>query len=97
RMPVLLALADEQGYPHQGVIDFADNQLDPNAGTLRLRAVFPNHDGLLSPGLFVLIRVPIGGPRKALLVPDRALGNDQGLKFVYVVDAQDKAEYRHVT
>ena len=97
RMPVLLALADEQGYPHQGVIDFADNRLDPDTGTLRVRAVFPNHDGLLSPGLFVRIRVPIGGPRKALLVPDRAVGTDQGLKFVYVVDGQDKVEYRHVT
>jgi RND family efflux transporter MFP subunit len=92
---VELGLADEVGFPTKGTVDFVDNQVDANTGTLRMRAIFPNPDRLLSPGLFVRIRLPIGAPHKALLVAEQALGRDQGQKFLYVVN-QDKVEYRRV-
>jgi RND family efflux transporter MFP subunit len=96
-VPVLMGLADEQQtYPHQGTLNFEDNRLDPSTGTLRVRGVFPNHDRLLSPGLFVRVRVPIGKPYRALLVPEPALGADQGQKFLYVVDDKDEVSYRRV-
>jgi RND family efflux transporter MFP subunit len=86
-VPVMAALADEEEeFPHPGKINFADNKLDPSTGTLRLRAVLPNPEPrYLSPGLFVRVRLPIGKPRKALLIPEQALGTDQGKKFLYVV------------
>ena len=96
KVPVLLGLADEQGYSRQGVLDFEDNRLDPSTGTLRVRAVFDNRDRLLSAGLFVRVRLPIGSPHQALLVPEQALGTDQGQKFLYVVTAQDEIVYRPV-
>jgi RND family efflux transporter MFP subunit len=95
-MPVLMGLADEEGYPHQGQLNFEDNRLDPSTGTLRIRGVFPNPDRLLSPGLFVRVRVPIGEPYRALLVPEPALGADQGQKFIYVVDDKNEVSYRRV-
>jgi RND family efflux transporter MFP subunit len=82
---VFLGLADEEGFPHPGTIDFVDNQIDANTGTLRMRGVFPNPDRVLSPGLFVRIRLPMGAPHTALLVAEQALGRDQGQKFVFVV------------
>lgn len=94
--PLLMGLADEQGYPHQGVLNFEDNRLDPSTGTLRVRGVFPNPDRLLTPGLFVRVRVPIGEPYRALLVPEPALGADQGQKFLYVVDDKNEVSYRRV-
>ena len=99
---VFMALQGEDGYPHQGTIDFVNNQVDPSTGSITVRGVFPNPRPaggvpLLSPGMFVRIRLPIGSPYKALLVIDRALGSDQGLKYVYVLDADNKAQYRRVT
>jgi RND family efflux transporter MFP subunit len=96
RVPVLLGLSDEAGYPHEGVIDFVDNHVDQMTGTLTIRGQFPNGDRLLSPGMFARIRVPIGSPHEALLVSERALGSDQGRRFVYVVDKDDKVVYRPV-
>lgn len=95
-VPVYMGLADETDYPHRGEIDFRDNRLDPATGTLRVRGVFSNADRLLSPGLFVRVRVPIGEPVLALLVPEPAIGKDQGQKFVYVVNNKDEVEYRAV-
>jgi RND family efflux transporter MFP subunit len=95
-MPVLMGLADEEGYPHRGVLNFEENQLDSSTGTLRVRAVFPNPERLLSPGMFVRVRVPIGEPYRALLVPEPALGADQGQKFIYVVDDKNEVSYRRV-
>lgn len=101
-VPVMAALADEEDFPHEGMIDFSDNQVDPSTGTLRVRAVIPNPangDGkarVLSPGLFIRVRLPIGNPRKALLVAEQAMGTDQGRKFVYVVNDQDEVTYRPV-
>jgi RND family efflux transporter MFP subunit len=95
-VPVKMALADEEGYPHDGVVNYFDNQLDPSTGTLQARGVFDNPDRMLSPGMFVRVRLPIGQPYQALLLSEQALGTDQGQKFVYVIDDQNKAQYRRV-
>jgi RND family efflux transporter MFP subunit len=96
-IPVEMGLADEVGFPHKGYIDFVDNRVDPNTGTMRGRGVFPNPDHGLSPGFFARIRFAGSGKYPALLVPDRALGADQALKFVYVVNAENKVEFRPVS
>ena len=95
-IPVEMALADETGFPHKGYMDFVDNRVDPNTGTLRARGVFTNADHSLSPGFFARMRIPGSGKYAALLIPDRALGADQAQKFVYVVNAEKKVEYRPV-
>lgn len=95
-VPVRMGLADEPGFPHEGRLNFIDNRLDAATGTLRLRAVFANRDGLLSPGLFARVRTPIGKPHPAVLISDQALGSEQGQKFVYVVNQQNEVEYRPV-
>jgi RND family efflux transporter MFP subunit len=94
---VLLGLGRDSNYPFRGTIDFVGNQVDPSTGTITMRGVFPNKDRALVPGLFAHIRVPLGEPHKALLVNDRALGTNQGQKFLYVVNEKNKVEYRPVT
>ena len=94
--PVWLGLAIEEGFPHRGTIDFEDNQVNPNTGTLRVRGVFPNKDEGLSPGLFARVRVPIGQAHRALLVADRAIDTDQGQKVLYVVNEKDEVVSRAV-
>src|SRR5262249_4497748 len=96
RVQVGLALANEEGFPHQGMINFVDNQLNAKTGTLRLRGVFRNEDQHLAPGLFVRVRAPIGRPHPSLLVTDRALDNDQGQKIVYVVNDKNEVHARPV-
>jgi RND family efflux transporter MFP subunit len=96
RIPVWLGLANEDGHPHRGAINFVDNQVNPRTGTLRARGVFPNEGELLTPGLFARVRVPIGLPHKALLITDRALDTDQGQKVVYVVGKDNKVASRPV-
>ncbi|MBS0262660.1 MAG: efflux RND transporter periplasmic adaptor subunit [Planctomycetes bacterium] len=93
---VEVTLADEGTAPMWGHINFLDNQVDPATGTLRARAVVDNPSGLLSPGLFVRLRVPIGSPQKVLLVHEEALQSDQGQRFVWVLDDEDRAVYRQV-
>jgi multidrug efflux system membrane fusion protein len=100
-IPVLLGLQGEQGYPHKGTINFINNKVDPLTGTITVRGAFPNPKGeggvrLLRGGMFARIRLPLGRPRTALLVADRALVTDQGYKNVFVVDAQNKIRYRRV-
>ncbi len=95
-IPVGMGLADEDGFPHEGVVNFVDNRLDPNSGTLQLRGIFKNADRMLSPGMFVRVRLPIGNSYRALLVSEQALGTDQGQKFLYVIDQDNKAQYRRV-
>ena len=97
QIPAEMELSDETGFPHKGFIDFVDNRVDPNTGTMRARGVFANTDHGLSPGFFGRIRIPGSGKYPALLIPDRALGSDQALKFVYVVNAEKKVEFRPVT
>lgn len=95
-LDVSLGLGDEEDFPHLGRVDFVDNQIDASTGTLRMRGVFSNPDRLLSPGLFVRIRLPMGDSHPALLVSEQALGRDQAQKFVYVVNSEEKVEYRRV-
>jgi RND family efflux transporter MFP subunit len=95
-MEVFLRLGEGSDYPIHGTIDFVSNQLDPGTGTVTVRGVFSNKDRVLSPGLFARIRVPLGEPHKALLVNDRALGTNQGQKFLYIVNAKNQVEYRPV-
>jgi multidrug efflux system membrane fusion protein len=97
-VPCELELANETNYPHKGVIDFVDNQVDPAMGTLRVRGVFANPapDRVLQPGYFARVRVPGSSKYEALAIPDEAIGTDQGQKFVYVVNAQDTVEYKTV-
>ena len=87
--PVRLQLADEEGFPHEGHMDFVDNRLDPATGTIQGRAVFPNPDGVLTPGLFARVQIIGEGPYDALLVPDQAIGTDQAQRVVYVVAADN--------
>jgi RND family efflux transporter MFP subunit len=96
RTPVELGLAHEEGFPHKGVVDFVDNQLDPRTGTVRARAVFANKDRLFVPGLFARVRLEGGSARRATLVSDRAVGTDQDKKFVLVLKADSTVEYRPV-
>ena len=95
KKPIFLGLATEEGYPHEGEIDFVDNKLDPNTGTIQARGRFPNPDGVLVSGLFVRLRVPYDQQR-ALLVPDVAMGADQKGRFVLVVNDKNVVEYRSV-
>jgi multidrug efflux system membrane fusion protein len=92
-----MALANEEGYPHEGRLDFIDNQIDGTTGTIRGRAVFRNPDGLLTPGLFVRLRLAGAGASRGLLIQDRAVGTDLSKKFVYVVSPEKTIEYRAVT
>jgi RND family efflux transporter MFP subunit len=94
--PVSLGMANEEGRPHQGTINFVDNQLNPKTGTIRLRGVFPNQDQVLLPGLFARVRAPVGRPHRALLVSERALDTDQGHKILYVVNDKNVVVSRAV-
>lgn len=93
---VKIGLADEKGFSIDGVINFVDNIVEATTGTLRARAVIANPKNLLSPGLFIRIQAPIGDPQPSLLVPEESIGSDQGQKFVYVVDDENKVVYRPV-
>ena len=95
-VPVLLGLANEEAYPHQGTIDFVDNQVNPKTGTLRVRGLFANKDEALAPGLFARVRLPLGDPHQALLVIDRAIDSNQGQKVLYVVDEKNRVASRPV-
>lgn len=95
-LQVALGLADETGYPHPGRIDFIDNQLQRNSGTIRLRAVFDNADGSYKPGLYARLALRWGRPAARLLIEDRAVGTDQDNQFVYVVDAKQQIQYRRI-
>jgi RND family efflux transporter MFP subunit len=95
--PVRLQLADEQGFPHEGVMDFVDNRVDEATGTMQGRAIFANPRGDLTPGLFGRIQLLGEGPYEALVLPDQAIGTDQAQRLVYVIDANNKVTPRPVT
>lgn len=95
--PVYIGLANEEGYPHEGKLDYMDNRVDPETGTIEIRGVFPNTDHFIISGLFVRGRVPVGKIKDAMLVTERALGSDQRGRFLYVVGKDNKVEYRPVT
>jgi len=94
--PVHVGLADEQGFPREGYMDFVDNQVDRGTGTVVGRAVLPNPDLSLIPGLFARLRLPGSGQYKATLLPDEAIASDQSQKYVWVIDRENKAQYRPV-
>ena len=91
-----LALVNEEGFAHRGRLDFFDNQVNPQTGTIRLRAVFENGDRALVPGMFANVRVLAGPPGQTLVIPDVAVQSDQGYKFVFVANAEDKVETRSI-
>jgi len=93
---VKVGLANEEGFPHEGRLEFVDNQLDARTGSVRMRATFANADGTMAPGLFARVQIGGGSEKPALLISDRAVGTDQDRKFVFVVGADGKAEYRTV-
>ncbi|HEY2413808.1 MAG TPA: efflux RND transporter periplasmic adaptor subunit [Pirellulaceae bacterium] len=100
-VPLYAGLQTEEGFPHEGTIDFVNNQINPGTGSIIVRAVFPNpkpENGvrLLTPGMFVRVRLPIGPAHQAELVIDRAIGSDQGIKYVYVVDDKNQVQSRRV-
>jgi RND family efflux transporter MFP subunit len=96
RLPVFLGLANESGYPHEGRLDFVDNQVDPRTGTIRTRAVFSNRSRALTPGLFARVKLVGGQKTNAVLVRDAAIGTDQDRKFVLVVGPGDTLTYRPI-
>jgi len=96
KAPVEVGLQNEQGYPHVGVLDFADNALSTSTGTIALRGLFKNEDTTLFPGLFARVRIPLGDPRPMLVIPPSAVGNDQQGDFVYVVNPSDVVERRAI-
>jgi RND family efflux transporter MFP subunit len=95
-IPITMALADEQTFPHKGSLQFLDNQLDPSTGTIKGRAVFRNPDQRLTPGLFVRLRLPGTASYRGVLVEDRAVGTDLDRRFVLVVGRDKKIESRTV-
>lgn len=97
RLQAQVGLLNEEGFPQKGRVDFSDNELNAGTGTLQMRAVLDNADRRLRVGLYARVRISLDLPRKSLLVPERAVGVDQGQRFVYVVDGQNKVEYRKVT
>ena len=86
KVPCYAQLGNETTFPHEGFIDFVDNHVDPTTGTQRVRGVFPNKSGMLTPGFFARLSVPGSGRYLATLIPDTAIGNDQSEKNVLVVD-----------
>lgn len=97
KIPVYAGLEDEQGYPHQGLLDFVNNSVDTSTGTIQLRAIFPNDDKILFPGLFARVRLPLGEAEPTLVVPNEAVSNDQLGDYVFVVNAEGVVERRNVT
>ncbi len=91
-----VGLADEQGYPHQGELAFVDNALDPSTGSIRARVRLSNAEGRFTPGLFARVLLPLGVPRDALLVHERALLTDQDRRYVYLVGSDNRAMRRDV-
>ncbi|RZL01916.1 MAG: efflux RND transporter periplasmic adaptor subunit [Rubrivivax sp.] len=97
-MKLRIGLANEKGFPHEGKLEFVDNRVDPVAGSVRMRGLIDNKDGLLTPGLFARVQVGTSSPTGAesALVAERAIGTDQNRKFVYVVNDKNTPEYRPV-
>ena len=97
RHPVQVGLANEAGFPHEGVLDFVDNHIDPKTGTIRTRAVFDNKDRQLTPGLFARVKLLGSGQVNAILIDEKAILTDQDRKYVYVVGDQNRAMRRDIT
>jgi len=96
KIPVTAQLVTETGFPHQGILDFVDIGVKPTTGTVRCRGEFPNADGLITPGMFLRVRLTIGQPQPTVLVPELAIGIDQGRRYVAVVDPENRVIHRPV-
>ncbi|HHG9497385.1 TPA: efflux RND transporter periplasmic adaptor subunit [Citrobacter farmeri] len=96
-LPVEIGLVGEDGYPHQGKVDFLDNQLTPSTGTIRMRALLDNAQRQFTPGLFARVRLPGSAKFNAMLIDDKAVLTDQDRKYVYIVDKEGKAQRRDIT
>jgi len=96
-LPVEIGLTGEDGYPHQGKVDFLDNQLTPSTGTIRMRALLDNAQRQFTPGLFARVRLPGSAEFNATLIDDKAVLTDQDRKYVYIVDKEGKAQRRDIT
>jgi membrane fusion protein, multidrug efflux system len=94
--PVHVALANETGFPHVGMIDFLDNEVNPSTGTIRARVILPNPDHLLTPGLYARVQLESAGMVQALLIDDKAILTDQNQKYVYVVGPGNVAKRKDV-
>ncbi|HHS9467503.1 TPA: efflux RND transporter periplasmic adaptor subunit [Raoultella planticola] len=95
-LPVEIGLVGEDGYPHQGKVDFLDNQLTPSTGTIRMRALLDNTQRQFIPGLFARVRLPGSAEFQATLIDDKAVLTDQDRKYVYIVDKDGKAQRRDI-
>lgn len=95
-LPIYMALASDEGFSHEGKLDFLDNQINPATGTIRGRTIFRNPDLSMTPGSFVRLRLPGRAQYRALLIQDRAVGTDLDKRYVYVVAAGGTIEYRAV-
>lgn len=96
RLAISIGLSDEDGFPHAGVVNFVDNKVDPNTGTMWMRGEFVNPARTIKPGIFSRVRFPISKSYEAILVAEQALGADQGQKFLYVVGDDNTVSYRPV-
>jgi len=96
KIPVAVALEGDEGHPYKGVIDFADNRVNPSTGTIQVRGILANPERIFDSGMRARVRIPVSDPHQVMLVTERAIGNDQGRKFVYVVNDQDVALRRDV-
>jgi len=96
KVPIEVGLANEDGYPHRGTLDYISPGLDPTTGTLLVRGVLANADRTILPGMFVRMRVPLRSQAGALMVPDAALGNDLGGRYALIVDKDDIVQQRRI-
>jgi multidrug efflux system membrane fusion protein len=94
--PVRVGLANEEGFPHTGQVDFVDNQLNPQTGTIRARAVLENKDGVYTPGMFARVQLLGSSEYSAILIDDRAVNTDQNQKYVFLLGANNQVEYRRI-
>jgi len=96
KIPVTAQLVTETGFPHRGILDFVDIGVKPTTGTVRCRGEFPNADGLITPGMFLRVQLTIGQEKPTVLVPELAIGIDQGRRYVAVVDPENRVIHRPV-
>jgi membrane fusion protein, multidrug efflux system len=96
RVPVQVALQTEAGYPREGTLDFASTGLDTGSGTLQLRAIVPNADRILLPGLFARVRIALAAPAPRLMVPDRVVSSDQVGPYLLTVGADHKVKQQRI-
>ncbi|MCA9138381.1 MAG: efflux RND transporter periplasmic adaptor subunit [Planctomycetales bacterium] len=96
QLPCYLQLLDEDDFPHVGMLDFLENQVDKMTGTIRLRGIFQNEDRLLQSGMYVRLRIPTSEPYMAVLIPEIAIGTDQSYKYAFVINDQNEAVRRTV-